>query len=768
MLRQLAAWRGLCLQQETLLNFETMLLPLCGNSIGRTTLKKRYGDSFHRALINGKVLRAAIRTGERKHQDGALWSFGSDDLGEELTRMLANDEGYQAISDIDEQYKSSATTLLQRGVLFEADGYYCLPAECVMELREQQNPQHPDCWLSLTATTSLPMLMQIVPEQAQQQMLKPDASRNELAAWLAIHGKEAHQSALNHSLNDADWALLFTLQQHPISDFTTLHHLYPDLEPIEVSQHYYFQNRLEISLRKSLENNLPKQLIKLCRLGLIGITTHNGDNSYAALILSREGYTALAPGWKGVRQQMTDKLQAAWPAAPCDPEYISPWSLDQKIWQLWIISHFLPIGMTQQGALRKADAKKIATLLNEADLTLIDFLVASMVRGELLKQQGDQLTPAEINWRAWAKRQRASILHILRGWESWSDQDEKRAIKLLSTIPVDRWLHLGAVVDWLRARSEGKLVTAQWLPLFSSYQTCAMHHFNKSHDCIYLLPQFQQVLQQEPVSFTAPGWHGADKKKAPVHGYITAAGEIQLPPDCNHTILVKLASCCTLTSVEQMITLQLDQKAIQRMGPDKAQLQQTRALLESLQSPLPQPVAYLFERQQSQKPVAAVAATAMVVLLQDPSAIHRLRKTGFDFTQPFRDKPELLLLDASANAHDFIQRCSEEGILLDTVIKPIRWIRGTPSITAWMESHIDRSNRWLEICYQKARNSAAKQVIACIEEDNFSHIEVRAVRQSRQIYTWIKTTVTLEPRHILRLRELDASEISDLRLDQLL
>ncbi|WP_176582382.1 hypothetical protein [Mariprofundus erugo] len=452
--------------------------------------------------------------------------------------------------------------------------------------------------------------------------------------------------------------------------------------------------------------------------------------------------------------------------APCEPEYASPWSPDHLIWRLWVVLHFLPVSITRQGILRKHDLKKISALLHENRPRHIELLIAAMVQSELLKQQGDRLIPTAIHWPTWARRQRQSMIRILRSWEQWSQADEERAISLLSQLPADRWLHLDAVVDWLRSRSEGRLATAQWLPLFRNHQASALHHLNGSRDAIYLPPLFQHVLQQQPVNFTAPGWLGANTS-APVYGYISAAGEIQLPPDCNHRVLAGLASCCAPTSVEQMITLQLDLHAIRRMGTDRPRLQQTRALLESLQSPLPQALSYLFERQEQQQPIASVAATSMVVLLHDAAAIQPLRTIGIPFTQPFRDKPELVLLDASADAHAFIHRCHEEGILLDHLIAPVQWINGPASIRAWMELNEDREGQWLEVCYQKTANSTPKQLMACIKADYYDRMVIHPATQTKQRYAWSKSMVTLEPDHILRLRQLDQDEVHKLGLDRL-
>jgi len=760
MLALLSFWREQCDQAE-LAAYEQRLEEACHGVIGRSTLNNRYQGSYHRALINGKFIRAAIRTDEREHQDDA-WVHG-DYLGEILARKLANQGGHLACDSIEPRFKNTLASLLQRGVLFEHDGQYCLPAEAVIELVATDTQANS---IELATCTSSALLLQLVPTDAQQTMLRPKPTSNELAAWLAVQSEQARNGPVGKSLDEDDWSLLLELQHQDLEDFDRAQTRYLDLPRIQITHHYYYNDKQEFSLRKALELSIPEQICKLCRLGLIGITTRRTDQSYACIRLSIEGRAALAPHWQKARKRMIAKLQAQWQASPCEPEEPSPWSMDQQIWRLWIALHFLPAGITQQKRLRKIDLKKIASVLNSTDLDSIEFFIASMISAGLLKPDEGLVQPEDIDWPAWSTRMRAFICETLHGWDRWTGTEEKKAIRLLSELPVNCWLKLDEVMDWLRMQSDGKLVSAQWMSLFIEYQTLALHHRNTRKQCIYLLPLFRAVLNQQTIVFPAPGWHGADKK-AKIHGFISAAGEIQLPPDCAHSILPKLAAFCTIISVEQMITLQLDVKALQRMATDKAALKRSRSVLESVQSPLPQAVAYMFDKQQSQKAVAAVAATSLMVFLHEPSALRSLRKMGFSFCQPFKDKPEIMLLDASGDAHAFIKACAEGGIMLDILIKPVQWISGTASVKAWMEINIEREDHWLEVCYQKTRSSQPKQVIACIEYDYYDKIQIRAVHKAKQGFVFLKTTVTLEPRHILRLRELDAAEVEESGLDKL-
>ncbi len=761
MLKSLEQWRAECSQQQ-LTGFDHKLHLQCGSSvISQANLKARYHGSYHRALINSKVLHDAVKT--RDYIRGSsLW--GSDiDAGKEFCTELADQDGSMPVNQAHQQYAKSIPLLQERGIVFECDGRYHLPAEIVVEFRSKAEG---DSWITLTAKTSLPMLHQLVPQDAQNSMLKPRPIRNELATWLVLHGQQARSANLVAQLDDSDWAILLSLQQGDLNDFETLQQHYSDLPPVEVTRHYYYNHQTEYSLRKSLEQHIPEQLCKLCRLGLIGIITHNGDNQSATLTLCKEARAALKPHWAGVKKRIAAQLEQHWQAKPCDIEYPAAWSMDQQIWRVWIVLHFLPLGITQQGKMRKNDLKKILSVLKEEDLGRIEFLIICMLKGELLKQDGDKLLPLPINWPAWRKATLANITEAIRGWENWSKQDEQQALTLLSKLPVECWLKVDEVMEWLRAQSGRRIVMADWNRLFSGYQSILLHHLNARQRCIYLLPEFRALLKNQVVNFTAPGWHGADKK-AKIHGFISASGEIQLPPDCNHRILDKLAAFCSISAVEQMITLQLDQKALQRMGSNKAKLKKTRAALESLQSPLPQAVSYVFDKQQSQKPVADVAAASLVFVLHDISAMHKLRKTGFAFSQPFKDRPEIVLLDASADAHALLKACADDGIMLNTLIKPVEWISGTASINAWMQYDVDRENEWLEIAYQKTRSSKPKQLFARIENDYYGSIRIQGARKTKQGYVMLKSTVQLQPKHILRLRELDDAEIGELDLDLL-
>ncbi|MDQ6997918.1 MAG: hypothetical protein Q9M17_04320 [Mariprofundus sp.] len=763
MLLCLNDWRAQC-SAEQLASFEELLSEQCSSAISKATIKNRYAGYYHKALISDKVFLSASQA-ESFALRPVSWSSDMD-AGIELTRKIAKHDGVIAIAKAEGKEIEAAIILLQRGVIFEHDGHYCLPAECLHGLNTMFGHNIENEWISLVSNTPAAMLHQIVPAQAKVNMLQPKASHNELVAWLIVHGQQARTDQLTDQLDESDWSLLLLLQQADLNDFESLQQRYPDLPCIEITKHYFYNDRQEFSLRKSLEKHIPAQLIKLYRLGLIGIITYSGDNMSATITLSVEAETALKPHWDKMRKRISKQLQSHWLATECVAEYLSAWAMDQELWRVWIVLHFLPLGITQQRKLRKNDIKKIAALLREEHVSHIECFIFSMLSAGLIEQQDNALIPCPVDWLQWRKLMRANICKDLRSWDEWEESGEKQALKLLSQLPTECWLKLDEVIEWLRSQSDSSITGADWISLFTQHQSHALHHFNNTLRTIYLLPEFRAVVLNKAVSFPAPGWIGASNK-AKVHGFLSAAGDIQLPPDCKHTVLNQLAECCAIKSVEQMITLQLDQKNLQRMATDKAALKKTRALLESLQSPLPQAVNYMFDKQQAQQAVATVAATSMVVVMHDASAIHSLRKTGFEFSQPFRDKPEILVLSASADAQALINACNDAGILLDTLIKPVQWISGMAAVNAWMQVNLDREDQWLEIAYQKTLASAPKQIFARIDADYYGAVRIQPCRKVKLAYALQKNTLQLQAKHVLRLRELDDAETTELGLDQL-
>ncbi|RLL50735.1 hypothetical protein D8Y20_11145 [Mariprofundus sp. EBB-1] len=463
---------------------------------------------------------------------------------------------------------------------------------------------------------------------------------------------------------------------------------------------------------------------------------------------------------------MNKTLHKQYAADPCAIEIPSPWSMDHYIWRVWTTLHFLPLSLMQSGKPRKKELNRIATLLHENNPDHLESCISLMLKTDLLKQRSGSIVPQHIHWPNWQKLVRTGLFKIIRGWNRWSEADEIQALQLLNALPINTWLKLDELIESLQEQASGAVIAADWLALFTQQHGLALHHLNLSRRSIFFLPEFQAVLNEKTISFPAPGWHGADEN-ARISGFISNAGEIQLTPDCAHHLLPELSSFCNITHIEQMITLQLDKLAIERMATDKKALLDARTTLESIQSPLPQSIIYIFDKTNQQQAIASAASTSMVMILKDVAAIHRLQTLDFEYFQPFDDKPEIVLLNASADAHAFVRACHLAGIQLDTLIPPLQWTIGTPSLNAWMQVNVDREGQWLEIVYQKTLGSAPKQVFARIDADFYGAVRIQPTRKTKQRYQLQKTTVELQPKHILRLRELEDDEISQLRLDRL-
>jgi len=222
-----------------------------------------------------------------------------------------------------------------------------------------------------------------------------------------------------------------------------------------------------------------------------------------------------------------------------------------------------------------------------------------------------------------------------------------------------------------------------------------------------------------------------------------------------------------------MIELRLNNKALAQMGTDKKQLTACKRILESIQSPLPQPVNYLFDKQMKQLPMARIEATSLLVRLHNPAEMGSLHQLGFPLRQPFPDLPDIVLLEDGVNAHAFILACKEAGLALEIGTSPKCWIEGFASVFEWIKEPVQRSGQWLEVCYQKQRNARPKQVTTRIERNffdgayDFYGLEIRIVKKTARGYSPSKDPMFLESKHIIRLRILNTTEVTSSGLDQL-
>ena len=758
MLRTLREWRADCTRKQLAAFDEELARSIGPRVISQATLKQRYRGSYHYALINSSLQLHAV-TIDGPDAEDTPWGM---DMGRMFCQRLAASGGSLPVDEVSPDMALVVPLLMRRGVIFLAGDRYCLPAELLVELLGAEGDTS---WLGLVSGMTNALLQGLVPTDAWAGMSQPKPLRTELAAWLAVHGEQA-RCRLDPAtdLEEDDWSLLQALEQDSIDAFERLRDFFPGLVPVERHPAYYYGEEASsrFSMRRTLEQSLPARLIRLVQSGLLAIWTRPGREHFAAIVLCDEGRELIAAESRRRRKRIRDEIRRTWSAEPCEADLPSPWSLEQPIWRLWIALHFMPLTLTRQGKPRRNELKRIGKRLGEDDVDKIGFLVLGMFYAGLLRQDGDTLRPGTIDWSEATDRLREAIVRCLcpgRG-------GDESVWDLLADLPVDEWLDLDKVLAWLEVGAADHGLRADWQGLLMANQVIALHDLNSVARRIRWLPQFKAVVAGEALAFDAPGWRGADVS-ARVQGFVSAAGEIQLPPDCRHEVLSCLAGFCSLVSVEQMITLEIDPNALQRMATDRAALERARAMLETLQSPLPQAVVYLFDKQLSRGASATVAAASLVMVLDDPAVGPKMRKLGYELIQPFPDRPELVLLDASADAHAFIEACHENGIVLETLVEPRRWVEGTASVNAWMEG-LDYMNRpWVEVCYQKSRRSRPRRILARIEECYYGAIGIVPVKQTRQGCRLLKKGLILEPRHILRVRELDDAEIADLGLDRL-
>ncbi|MDX8398562.1 MAG: hypothetical protein R8K49_09630 [Mariprofundaceae bacterium] len=397
----------------------------------------------------------------------------------------------------------------------------------------------------------------------------------------------------------------------------------------------------------------------------------------------------------------------------CVISQASAWSFDQQLWQLWVSLKFCMLGVTQQKKLRKADLRRLAKLFPMHGVERLEHLIQNMLASGLLRLHQQRVVSVDIDWLHWRKKQKNNILTELKQWEPWSYQEEQQALALLAELPVDCWLNLKSVETWLDTQTTGKLVAAAWRKLFRHSHSFALHHLSQDKQDVYFLPQFHDVITSSPVSFPAPGWYGA-YQNAKASGFISASGEIQLLPDTSHKFLDQLVDFCSLSSLDHIITLQVNETALQTLASNPLDLKAARKALELLQSPLPQAVAYLFDQPR---------------------------------IKPAESSSEMTGQEAQDTSK--------------------QWLTGRLNIKSWMRVEDSRRGLWLEVSYQKSVSSKPKQAYAVIFEDYRGFIEVRCAKLLKGCYGLLSGRLVLEPKHILRVRELNGAEVKLFGLNNL-
>lgn len=589
--KSLYDWRIECTAQQ-LLDFETALAPVCKDAIRQQTLNKQYNGRFHCALINQTTLLAALQSDTRHDMYG--WKR-RDTAGELFARALANQNGVMPSNDVPTEHHAACLSLKLRGIVFEHAGHDCLPAEFVLMLKTNK---HENDWIFLCYKLPNQLLRQLIPDDIGR-IITGKPAHNEMAAWLACNGLRArHQDSLGSILNTADWDLLCYLNTHwAITSVKLLQRFCGDALDAEqlharlASSCQTAQSNTKSGLQSALEEHFPKRLKKLIYLGLIGVRVKNHNESSGQIILSTEGHERLSPYWDEALNRMADQVKKSWAVSKCTVGLESPWQHDHELWRIWVTLHFMPLRRTQQGRLRKVDVHKMMTVLHLKHDKLLMNSVACLLDSEFITESITGPLPAKIDWSMWGQQQCQRMLSC--DWDMLGEHNA--AAQLLSELPTEQWLNLDKVTTWLKAKSKQSNPSFPWSNFFSQRSDTRLYHFSRCWHHIYLLPAFHAVFNNDAYLFPSPGWKGSETS-AITEGFITPAGDIQLPPEFSHAALKKLTGFCTLTSVEYMVELRLDNNRLLAMKMNKGQLEASKLMLESIQSPLPQALVYQFEK----------------------------------------------------------------------------------------------------------------------------------------------------------------------------
>jgi len=769
MLKRLYDWRVTCSPQQ-LLNFEAELTPVCKQAIGQKTLHERYNDRYHAALLNQKTLLAAVQI--RDPDDVFHIDCMHGTAGEIFACKLANLGGSMAFEDLDAQDKSTFLTLKKRGIVWLHDHHIYMPADFVLMLRGKRQDHD---WMSLCAALPNIMLQQIIMPDSIGFVARKPPLHHEMTAALLCQGLQSLASVSPRTiLDEKDWDLLCYLDtQGAIDSVKRLQRFCPDaIDAKQIharlpSQSYSSGRKNKSALESALEEHFPKRLKKLLLLGLVGLIIKNHNESSTQVVLSKEASVLLLSYWDDARERIVTQKQNTWNALHCEVGIASPWTHEHDLWRIWLALHFLPVRRTMQGTFFKTDLNKLAKLLHLDRAFPLNKAMTCLLRSGFLNATDARVFPVKINWVAWAKQQFNRIIN----WTT-VEAEQRMAAQLLLELPVNQWLKLRCVIPWLQARSKshGILSNAPWGTLFTRVSDTVLHHVDATGHCIYLPPVFHAVLsgavaQTGQAPFASPGWKGAEPS-ATGAGFINAAGDIQLPPEFSHKTLQALTPFCALESVEHQITLHINGKEISRLTRSQSQIEAFKALLESIQTPLPQAVAYLFNKQVKMQPVARIESASLLIMLRNPADAQRIQALGFPVRQPFSELPQLMLLEDGIYAQGFVAACLKAGILLNMGISPKYWIEGTNAIYEWMHARKGKTGDWLEVCYQQRHNGAPTQKTVRLESA-INCLNVRKLENKTRHPVLSPRITLIEHLLIFRLRKLTITEIKQYGLDKL-
>jgi len=769
MLKRLYDWRVGCTPQQ-LLDFETELAPVCQQAISQKTSHESYNGRYHAALLNQKILLAAIQI--RDPDDVFRISCMRHTTGEIFARNLANLGGVMALADLNAEDKPTFLTLKKRGIVWLHENHICMPVDLVLMLRK--NRQDYDL-MSLCAALPNVMLRQLTMPDDMGFVPNAPPRHHEMAAALVCQGLRTLASISPRTiLDEKDWDLLCYLDLHgAIGSVKRLQQFCPDainarqIHARLPSQSYVSGRKNKSALESALEEHFPERLKKLLLLGLVGLIIKNHNESGTQVVLSKEASVLLLSDWDDARERIVTQKQNTWNALHCEIGIESPWMHEHDLWRIWLALHFLPVHRTMQGAFFKSDLKKLAKLLHLDCAFPLNKAIACLLKSGFLNATDARVFPVKMNWAAWGKQQFNRIIH----WTT-VEAEQRMAAQLLLELPVNQWLKSGCVIPWLQARSKSHdiLSHAPWDTLFTRVSDTALHHVDETGHCIYLPPVFHAVLSGEiaqtgQAPFASPGWKGAEPS-ATGAGFINAAGGIQLPPEFSHKTLQALTPFCALESVEHQITLHIDAKEISRLTRSKPQIEAFKALLESIQTPLPQAIAYLFDKQVKRQPVAHIESASLLIMLRNPADAQRIQALGFPVRQPFSELPQVMLLEDGIYAQGFVAACLKAGILLDTGMPPKYWIEGTNAIYDWMHARRGKAGDWLEVCYQQRHNGVPTQETVRLES-GLNCLNVRKLENKTRHPVLSHRITFIEQLLIFRLRKLTITEIKQYGLDKL-
>ncbi|MDQ6962639.1 MAG: hypothetical protein Q9M28_08960 [Mariprofundaceae bacterium] len=751
-LRSLYEWRDI--HADQLDSFEEELRPLCGKHITDTTLHGKYEGKLHLGILNLTLFSHALNILESTNKFS--WALkDSSQTHQQYIDVLYQHDGRIAQKKCTKDERLAMEVLLKRGIVFLHRKHYCLPLEFLIRSKGAAQAQ---TWLHMCKNMKLDLLKTILPVHILKTM-RPSPVASELATQFYLLGIKQRAIFKEKQLDEYAWSFLFDLNALEKGfDGESLSHALN----LEIRNHH-------VSVSDVMTSSKHEMLNHLFQMGLIGISLQTSPYSYTQttehLIISDEAQKKLKPYWQKQKKRIIHMLNAKLVVkAPKEYQH-SVWENDHPLWRMWVTLHFLPTTLTQQDSWRVSDIKKISKVLGDFDQDAIYQLINTviMLMGSVQQQKVtlDVVTTKSI--------QENMQMYLFRHSNIQENSKEaQQAINILKQLPEDQWLDISTLFTLLDVMGRGKS-PIEWTAFFKSYPRSPFHFSEEDH-AVCLLPHFKTWLQGKEAQLTSPGWRGLHQK-AKTTGYISAAGDIQLPPETSAHLYPQLASFCHLVSVEHMVNLSLDPKAIKALSLKPKELANAKATLESIQSPLPQAVNYLFERERNQKVIAKVTPSSALIEVKDPSALNQLSKIGNLSACP--GKKNAWLLNPSDSAASFIEKCRKQGLKVegdqakDDDSTSSAWIEGFYSVRAWINDfNPDPEGIWLEIVYQKRKADALKTCYAYYVEFDYwnQYIKFQLVKSRRNGYTLAERTTKFEHQHLHKVRILSDSEVKALNI----